>query len=208
MASYPTAVKTFTSKSDGAGNRIFASHVNDLQDEVTAIEDGILNGTAPVTCSRVTAATLSVAGNSTVGGTFSVGGAASINGSIVVTGGADVTQGSTFANHVKVGGAIMGTGARSTTLSTGDSHDIVASAVSFIYIVTNSSGSTITGFAGEGDGQFISIYNAGPSAVLGLKNSSGSISSNQMQLASDTNLAVGAGATFYKSATVGKWVRV
>lgn len=55
MATYPTAVKTFTTKADGAGNKIQAEHVNSLQDEITAIEDGILNGTAPINSSRITA---------------------------------------------------------------------------------------------------------------------------------------------------------
>src|SRR5690242_15835711 len=42
MASYPTTVKAFTTKADGAGNFINAAHVNDLQDEVTAIETDLL----------------------------------------------------------------------------------------------------------------------------------------------------------------------
>jgi hypothetical protein len=41
-ASYPTSVKTFTTKSDGAGNTILAAHVNDIQAEVTAIETDLL----------------------------------------------------------------------------------------------------------------------------------------------------------------------
>lgn len=64
-ASYPNAVKTYTTKSDGAGNRIQADHVNALQDEVTAIEDGLLNGTAPVNSSRITAPASQIT-NSTV----------------------------------------------------------------------------------------------------------------------------------------------
>lgn len=220
MASYPSAVKTFTTKSDGAGNKIFASHINDLQDEVTAIEDGILNGTAPITSSRVVAASLSVAGNSTIGGafsvagnstvsgSFSVGGSASITGSLLIGGGISVATGSTFGGDVALNGAIFGGGQRSTQLSTGDIHNISGANVSFLYILTNSSGSTITGFAGTGSGQILRIFNAGPSAVLGIKNSSGSVSSNQFLLPSDTNLAVGAGATFYHSDVANRWVRV
>lgn len=51
-ASYPNSVKTFATRS--AGQTIDPSHVNDLQDEVSAIEDGLLNGTAPVTSSNLT----------------------------------------------------------------------------------------------------------------------------------------------------------
>jgi len=42
MASYPGSVKTFTTKT--ADQVIDAAHVNDLQDEVTAVEDGLLTG--------------------------------------------------------------------------------------------------------------------------------------------------------------------
>lgn len=53
MASYPNAVKSFTSKN--AGDTIQPSHINDLQDEIAALEDGLLNGTAPLNSSRITA---------------------------------------------------------------------------------------------------------------------------------------------------------
>lgn len=70
MATYPSGVKTFTSKS--AGQSVSASHVNDLQDEVIAIEDGLLNGTAPIVSSRATVASLQVSGHSTVVGSLTV----------------------------------------------------------------------------------------------------------------------------------------
>ena len=47
-ASYPTSAKTFTTKSDGPGNTIQAAHINDLQLEVTAIEQDLIAG-LPVT---------------------------------------------------------------------------------------------------------------------------------------------------------------
>lgn len=50
MASFPGSVKTFTNRN--AGDTIQPSHVNDLQDEVNAIEDGILNGTARIRSSN------------------------------------------------------------------------------------------------------------------------------------------------------------
>ena len=43
---YPTSVISFTTKSDGAGNTISASHINDIQTEVTALEQGLINGIA------------------------------------------------------------------------------------------------------------------------------------------------------------------
>jgi hypothetical protein len=71
-ASFPTAVKTFISRN--AGDVIQPAHVNDLQDEVAAIEAGYLTGTAPIASSHVSAAAgLSVVGNSTMGSTITIG---------------------------------------------------------------------------------------------------------------------------------------
>lgn len=63
MASFPGSVKSFTSKN--SGDVIQAAHVNDLQDEVNAIEAGYINGTAPLNSSNSTVAALSVSGAST-----------------------------------------------------------------------------------------------------------------------------------------------
>src|SRR5581483_4641870 len=63
MASFPSAIKAFTTKS--AGNVIQPADVNDLQDEVNAMEDGYLNGTARLNSSNSTVKTLSVLGGST-----------------------------------------------------------------------------------------------------------------------------------------------
>jgi hypothetical protein len=43
-ASYPSSAKSFTTKNDGAGNTIQAAHVNDLQDEVMALENDLIAG--------------------------------------------------------------------------------------------------------------------------------------------------------------------
>ncbi len=43
-ASFPSSVKSFTPKTDGPGNTVLGAHVNDLQDEVTAVEGTLLNG--------------------------------------------------------------------------------------------------------------------------------------------------------------------
>lgn len=70
-ASYPGAVKVFATRS--AGQTIDASHTNDLQDEVNAIEAGLINGTAPLTSSRASVQGLQVTGNSTLGSTITIG---------------------------------------------------------------------------------------------------------------------------------------
>lgn len=81
-ASYPGAVKTFAARS--GGQTIDASHINDLQDEVSAIEAGLLNGTAPVNSSRITAPALSVSAGSTLT-TLSVFGGSTFAGQITAT---------------------------------------------------------------------------------------------------------------------------
>ena len=43
-ASYPSSAKTFTTKANGAASVIDASHVNDLQLEVTAVEQDLIAG--------------------------------------------------------------------------------------------------------------------------------------------------------------------
>jgi hypothetical protein len=63
-ASYPSAIKTFAARS--AGQTIDPSHVNDLQDEVNAIETALVTG--PITLQASTIATLSVTGASTFAG--------------------------------------------------------------------------------------------------------------------------------------------
>ena len=59
----------FSPAAKNTGDTIQASHVNQLQDEVTAIEDGYLNGTARLNAGGSTVATLSVTGGSTFAGT-------------------------------------------------------------------------------------------------------------------------------------------
>jgi hypothetical protein len=63
VPSFPTSV--FSPGTKSAGNVIQPSHVNDLQDEVVAIESGYLNGTAPLNSSNSTVANLQVTGGST-----------------------------------------------------------------------------------------------------------------------------------------------
>jgi hypothetical protein len=98
MASYPNAVKAFTTKN--AGDTIQPADVNDVQDEVAAIETGLLNGTAPLNSSHSTLASLSVTGGSTLA-SLSVAGASSL-ASLHVTGA------STFAGAVTFTGAVSG----------------------------------------------------------------------------------------------------
>lgn len=60
MPSFPTSVWAPTTKSNGAV--IDASHINDLQNEVVALEDGYLNSKAPIASSNASVAVLTVTG--------------------------------------------------------------------------------------------------------------------------------------------------
>jgi hypothetical protein len=71
MPQYPSAVKSFTTRN--AGDVIQPAHINDLQDEVNAIEAGLLNGSAPLNSSKSTLVTLSVTGNSTLASSITIG---------------------------------------------------------------------------------------------------------------------------------------
>ena len=84
MASYPGTNKTFAARSNG--QVIDAAHVGDLQDEVAAIEDGVLNGTARLNSSNSTVVNLSVSGGSTFAGpvVFSSGVTFGANGTITI----------------------------------------------------------------------------------------------------------------------------
>lgn len=81
MASFPNAVKSFTTKN--IGDVVQPADINDLQDEVNAIEAGYINGTAPLNAANSTLANLSVSGGSTFAGNVTLNGALSASNSTV-----------------------------------------------------------------------------------------------------------------------------
>lgn len=90
-ASYPSAVKTFALRSPG--QTIAAAHIDDLQDEVHAIEDGLLNGTAPLISSAASVASLQVAGGSTFAGSVSFAGSPTFAAPVVFSSAVTVSTG-------------------------------------------------------------------------------------------------------------------
>ena len=82
MANFPTSV--FAPASKNTGDTIQATHVNALQDEVTAIEDGYLNGTARLNSSHSTVVALSVTGGSTFAGAATFSGAVTFAQSVTL----------------------------------------------------------------------------------------------------------------------------
>lgn len=89
MPSFPTSV--FAPASRSAGQTIQPAHVNDLQDEVNAIEGGYLNGTARLNSSASTVASLGVTGASTIAGR------------LVVSSGLSVVGNSTLGSSMSLG---------------------------------------------------------------------------------------------------------
>lgn len=144
MASFPTAVKSFTTKN--TGDTIQPADVNDLQDEVNAIEAGYLNGTARLNAGASTLASLVVAGGSTLA-TLSVTGESTL-ASLTVTG---------TMNAVCVG-------SQSTTfsgVSTRFDNVVVTSSVTAVFLNGNSTAIAISGFSGGRAGRMLYIANTG-----------------------------------------------
>lgn len=90
MANYPTSVTSFSNQV--AGGVIQPSHVNTLQDEVNAIEAGLLNGTAPLNSSNSTVAALSVTGGSTFVGSVTISSNLQVSGNSTITGSLTVSS--------------------------------------------------------------------------------------------------------------------
>lgn len=112
MATFPGGVYSPATKSNG--QTIDASHINDLQAEVTAIEGGYLNGTAPLNSSASTVAALSVAGGSTLT-TLTAG--ASTLASLSVTGNSTLGSSVTIGTQPYIFPAAAGTAGQVLTVS-------------------------------------------------------------------------------------------
>ena len=88
MATFPGGVISFTTKT--ANQSIDAGHINDLQDEVTAIEGGLRNGTAPLNSSNSTFVAISLTGNSTFAGALNITGNSTFSGTVNISSGFQV----------------------------------------------------------------------------------------------------------------------
>jgi hypothetical protein len=113
-ASFPSSVKSFTTKL--AGDTVQASHINDLQDEVAAVETDLLNGfghhllftdnTYDIGQSGATRPRhLYLAQNAVVGGTLAVTGASTLTGNTQVSGTFGSTGAATLSSTLNVTGA-------------------------------------------------------------------------------------------------------
>jgi hypothetical protein len=190
MASYPGSVKTFTTRN--TGDVIQPGHVNDLQDEVNAIEAGLLNGTARLNSSNSTLVTLSVTGGSTIT-TLQAGAStvttlqagASTLASLSVSGGSTLgtmTAGASSIASLSVAGAstlagaVALSGVQAAVLSTGNTDNFaLASTASVLLLSAPAGGSTLTGISGGYSGRVLTVVStSGNSWVLGLNNAGSS----------------------------------
>jgi hypothetical protein len=183
MASYPGAVKTFTNRS--AGQTIEAAHMNEVQDEINAIESGILNGTATVTCSNATVQRFVAQGNAQLTNS-------SFSGSISVAGGSTMfalqSGNSTFSGTVGFPNGI------SATLSTGDTHNWNPTGVSSAVVIRmtgNSSGSTLTGITGGVAGRWLTLVNITAAAIVLSNNDAGSSAACRFILKAGADFSMG-----------------
>lgn len=135
MPSFPTSV--FAPPTRSAGQTIQAAHMNDVQDEINAIEGGYRNGTAPLNSSGSTVTSLHV----TNGSTFASGLQSSnstisggLNSSNSTLANLSVTGGSTLAGRLAVssGLSVVGNSTLGSTITLG----------TIPYIMPSSGGST------------------------------------------------------------------
>lgn len=183
-ASYPNTVKTFTSRN--VGDVIQPTHVNDLQDEVNAIEAGLLNGTAPLNSSRSTVASLNVTGNSTFAGNINIAGNSSCYGTAEFHGLLTQTNGTFIAQ----GGISLGTIVSPALPSTGNTNDLVVSSLASIIRLNVLGDSTLTGISGgQRSGQLFLIANVG-SGSLKFAHTGASSAGNQFACPGSANLTL------------------
>ncbi len=91
-ASYPSAVKSFSTKTDGAGQTIYAAHVNDAQDEIVAVETNLLQTWTSYTPTWTASSVNPAIGDGTLAGIYHQVGKL-LHFSITVTMGASTTYG-------------------------------------------------------------------------------------------------------------------
>ena len=205
MASYPTTVKTYATRNNG--DTIQPAHVNELGDEITAIEDGLINGTAPLNSSKSTLATLNVTGNSTLAGSVNAGNSTINNLS--------VTNNSTFAGSINVGAStfatlsvtgvatfsgpvVLGT-VQTSTFSGGNTNNVGVSTSASYLRLDASAASTLTGFqGGDGRRRVLFVSNVGSFKFHLPHANGGSDSTNQFAIVGGvgSTLESGAGKMF------------
>lgn len=221
-ASYPTSVKTYAAKN--TGDTVQAAHMTDVELEITAIESGLLTGTAPLNSSNSTMANLSVTGGATFAAvtlgattlaslvvTGVLQSSATTHVSLVVSGGTTLgtlqAGASTHTSLVVSGGTTLGTmqagasTAASLVISGGSTFETVQAGASTATSLVISGGSTF-GTVQAGASTVSALSVGGGSTFAGRLNLNGAFQllSTSLTLSSgNTNdLAIGTAATIIR----------
>lgn len=161
MASFPTSAKTFTTKS--AAQTIASAHMNDVQDEVNAIEVGYLQGSARLNSSHSTMVALSVSGGSTILGDLTARGG--------WYGGAETISLAAGNNH----------------------NLVIASTTTFLTLNGNAGGSTLTGISAPAAQNRVIYAVIGTAGVGLLDQNGGSSADSQFVISSAASTLVVSG---------------
>jgi fibronectin-binding autotransporter adhesin len=209
MANFPNSVTTFANRT--SGQTIASAHMNAVQDEINALEDGYLNGTARLNSSNSTVANLSVTGGSTLGSltlstgmtmngplTVSSGGVTISTGGLTVTGGITVSSGgmTVSTGTTVLGGPLRLAGGSTVSLSGGSTtfNDIAVPDDNFICITSGSTNVLLTGLSGGTHGRIVYLTNiAGGTITLAFNNAGSSVGNRFLStgaIALATNMTV------------------
>lgn len=230
MASYPGSIKSFSARS--AGQTVGSAHINDIQDEISAVETGLLSGLAHAVTISTGGLTVST-GSVNIGGpsslaTVQVNGASTFAGAATFSSGVTVSSGgltlstgnATFGQDVSVAGKVTSTlqlgnqlrlSVALSTLSGGstafDNVDFGSSA-GLVFISGNSTAISITGITGGTHGRVLYLVNAMTGTEITLQaDDAGSSADCRMRFASNTDkgLAASGSAMLVYSTVTGFW---
>lgn len=188
-ASYPSGVKSFTTKTDGAGQTIFAAHINEIQDEIVAIEGALLNGFAH--------------GLKPSGDAVSDLGTSGLHWRDLF-----VSRNATFGGSVTATGGVFG-GVQQVVSLTGTNNDLALTAGVSVLRLTNATLLTLTGFVAGTDGQRLIVRSEGAGQVDFAHQNAGSAAGARLinfATSGNTSLAAGLGvAEFVYDGTNARW---
>lgn len=182
-ASYPSSVVALSTKNDG--DTVFASHVDALQDEIIAVENGLLTGIAHNV--------LPDANN-----TRDLGSVAKAWANI-------------YAISLKVNGIALQAPLVQTTTLTGTQNDFVLTTPANVLVLrcNNATDITFTGFVAGTDGQVLIVESIGAGNVFVKHQNAGSAAANRainFATSGDTPGATGSGMfVFVYDGTTARW---
>lgn len=228
MANYPTGI--FAPAAKNTGDVIQAAHVTDLEAEVIAIENALLNGVPhPVTLSSglqvstgatVLGGTLSVAGASTVAAltagastlaSLDVAGNSTFHGPVTFSSAVTFGQAMSLANALHVGSSLTLAGplrvpSQSTQVggaSTSANELVIADTAVFVLINNNSTAFALGGISGGQHGRVLYVFNAGDAPLTLAHQNAGTPSTSRFWGNKVLSTTVRTATLIYSTLTVG-----